>query len=949
MSRQDSPLAFDDGASSWYLEQTPAGSKDLCDRCEEVLSLAASNATSKASVHHRCAGSFFKAADGRCLICSYLCGKIPWKADFFPDEILEAIVPGAPFSTYSVHRTRLELRLEWVGESYDPGKGLIWSLPYPLNRNAPPSFVSDRPTYNLDFRASDCKRSSIERQSIPSAIGLAERMPQIKSWLDECDGQHSTCRSLKRASGYIPTRLLDLGSPRDPYVRLVQSHECPAPCRYVTLSHCWGATRMDGPSRLLQANYATMRAGIANLPRTFLEAVQVARHLQVRYLWVDSLCIIQDSPHDWEAEVSRMGQIYSNSHCNIAAAGARNSAGGLYLEQNPRLQPPWRLYLRDAHSQAAKLMELSASAPIGDEFAAAALASRAWALQERLLAPRTLHFARQRIYWDCGHSFTWEGSAEPRTASQLSTSSYRPSWVTPLTDAKLSLASLLYQSRQHAALAVLPPPPPPPCRHEDKTSPASANVDVDEVAMIHAQWTAIIAHYTTLSLAKQRDKLPALSGLANLFQSLLNDASSSSSSSLPSPSSSPSSAPSASLSPLSSSPSRPSITPPSPPSTSSSSSSSSSSYLAGIFFTTPPSTPSTTTPTPLSTHRQLLWRRARSAPTNPLRDTDATVAPTWSWASLENTPIVYPGSSSSSTSTSTGSTGVGVGAAWPPNGETSVDYRATIAIEGGGGGGGANTTPPPLPPATTTSILPNTTAAAAAAAVRPPAPAAVVPSKRKAAAAPPAPAPILHVRGKLDRSFWRHTLGREQPLGGRRSSSASSSSSGGRRRRDFVYVEECGGGNGNGNGKKRRRTELRVEMDADECGGGGGAEGGDGYGVDSDDDDDGGDSGLAFLAVVAYRVERRDARVVEGLVLERAWASRVKDSWQRVGVFVCEYAGVVAEWPGPGPGGVGAGWGGLNGGGGGAVGNAAPEVGKGSAEELYQNFLALPDKSMRLV
>ncbi|KAL0261463.1 hypothetical protein SLS55_002893 [Diplodia seriata] len=718
MYRQDSPLAFDDDASSWYLEQTPAGSKDLCDRCEEVLARAASDSTCKASVHHRCAGSFFKAADASCLICSYLCAKIPWKAEFFPDEILEAVVPGAPFSTYSVHRTRLEIRLEWVGESYDPGKGLIW-------------------------------------------------IPQIKSWLDECDGQHSTCRSLNRSPGYIPTRLLDLGSPDDPYVRLVESHECLAPCRYVTLSHCWGATRMDGPLRLLQANYATMRAGIANLPRTFLEAVQVARHLQVRYLWIDSLCIIQDSPHDWQTEVSRMGQIYGASHCNIAAAGSRNTAAGLYLEQNPRLQPPWRLYLRDAHSQAAKLMELSApSAPIGDEFAAAALTSRAWALQERLLAPRTLHFGRQRIYWDCGHCFTWEGSSAPRTADQLSSSSYRPSWVTPLTDAKMSLASLLYQSRQHTALAVQPP-------HDDGKviSPAGSNDDgpnASMVAMIHAQWTAIVAHYTTLSLAKRTDKLHAMTGLAQLFQSLLD------ASSAPSPS------PSSSSSPLSSSPS-------------------------------------------------------------------------------------------------------------------------------------------------------STTNA------------------------------VLHVHGKLERSFWRHTAGMERPhhlAGHRRASSSSGASTSGRRRRwDFVHVEQGGGI------KRQRRTELRVDMDADvEASGGGGS----GYGSGSDDDDDdaggggGGGGGFGdkmFLALVAYRVRddacspmRRDARVVEGLVVERAYTSRVRDSWQRVGVFACEYAGVVAD-----PFGAPAGWGGIGGvvqsGGGGAVAAVSKEedVGKGSAEELYRNFLALPDKSVRLV
>ncbi|KAF9632499.1 Heterokaryon incompatibility [Lasiodiplodia theobromae] len=857
MYRQDSPLSFDEDTSSWYLEQTPAGSKDLCDRCEEVLSLAASDSTSKASVHHQSAGSFFKAADGSCLICSYLYGKIPWKAECFPAEILEAIVPGAPFSTYSVYRTRLEIRLEWLGESYDPGKGLIWSLPYPLNRNAPPSFVSDRPTYNLDFQVSDCKRSHIERNSVPSAIGLAERIPQIKSWLGECDGQHSICRSLKSSSGYIPTRLLDVGSLKDPYVRLLESQECSAPCRYVTLSHCWGPTKREGPARLLQANYAAARTGITNLPRTFLEAVEVARHLQVRYLWIDSLCIIQDSPQDWESEVSQMDQIYANSYCNIAAAGARNTTGGLYLEQNPRLQPPWRLYLRDANSQAAKLIELSACAPFGDEFAAAALNSRAWAMQERLLAPRTLHFTRKRLYWDCGHSFTWEGCSVPRTACQLSSSSYRPSWVTPLTDAKLSLASLLHRSRQHAALAVQAP-------HDDKI-PALDDEPNALLTMIHAQWTAIVAHYTTLSLAKRTDKLFALAGLAKLFQSLLEASSSPSPSPLPSPSS---------QSPAPSSPSPPS------------------SCLAetGILLTNPTTPSSSTTTTPLSTHHQLLWRRARTARTNPLRDTDAVIAPTWSWASLDNTSIVYPGSdsttsTSSSNSSSSSSTGA---AAWLASSSGSIcDYRATIA------------------PMTAQAVPVRTSWTGKAA------------EKKK-------PSAVLQVRGKVDRSFWRHAVGIER-LGGRR---ASGESGGGRR--DFVHVEG------------RRRTELRIEMDVDE---GGDYAAGGGGGYSDDDDDDGGAFGeLVFLALVAYKLDptavkgRRDARVVEGLVLERAYTSRVKDSWQRVGVFACEYAGITD--------GVGGGWRGV----GGAV--AAVEkaaVGKGSAEELYQNFLALPDKSVLLV
>lgn len=607
---------------------------------------------------------------------------------------------------------------------------------------------------------------------------------------------------------------------------------------------------------MLQENYAAARTGITNLPRTFLEAVEVARHLQARYLWIDSLCIIQDSPQDWESEVPQMDQIYSNSYCNIAAAGARNTTGGLYLEQNPRLQPPWRLYLRDANSQAAKLIELSACAPFGDEFAAAALNSRAWALSERLLAPRTLHFTRKRLYWDCGHSFTWEGCSVPRTACQLSSSSYRPSWVTPLTDVKLSLASLLHRSRQHAALAVQPP-------HDDKI-PALNDEPNALLTMIHAQWTAIVAHYTTLSLAKRTDKLFALAGLAKLFQSLLEASSSPSSSPLPSPSS---------QSPTPSSPS-------SPPS-----------CFAGILLTNPTTPSPSTTTTPLSTHHQLLWRRARTARTNPLRDTDAVIAPTWSWASIDNTSIVYPGSDSTSSSNSTStSTSCAAAATWLANsGGSTCDYRANIA--------------PMIPQAV--PVRTSWTGKAA--------------EKKK-------PSAVLQVRGKVDRSFWRHAVGIER-LGRR-----AGGESGGRR--DFVHVEG------------RRRTELRIEMDVDE-GGDYAAGGGGGYG--DDDDDDGGAFGeLVFFALVAYKLDptavkgRRDARVVEGLVLERAYTSRVKDSWQRVGVFACEYAGVA-----DGVGGVvGGGWRGV----GGAV--AAVEkaaVGKGSAEELYQNFLALPDKSVLLV
>lgn len=505
MYRRDSHQLSAINTEAWYLERSPEGARDLCARCEEALSLAVSDSKASFSVHHHSAGGFFDAAENSCLICSYLCRKLPWKAEYLPPKTLESRVPGAPFSTYSIRPGRIEFRLEWIGESYIPGKGLVWSLPYPLNGYAASDIIVDKPTYSLNLQTFPCTNSPVKRPSVPSSIGLTERLPQISTWIDECDRDHPTCRSLKPPSGYVPTRLLDLGTSNVPEVRLREAHECPIQCRYVTLGHCWGA-RKDWPPRLLRANYEQMRAGISKLPRTFLEAIEVTRSLQVRYLWIDSLCIIQDAPDDWRSEAARMAEVYSNSYCHIAATGSRNSSAGLYLQQNPRMDYPWKFCLRQSISSTAKLAVISSDVPVDVDFGAATLNSRAWALQERLLAPRTLHFGRKRLYWECCHSFTWEGNVQPpRTLDELN-DSYKPAWVSPFTDAKLAFAAAVRQSQLSKTLQVLP---------------VGALVDTKPAAM--NLWRFIVETYSKCSLSRKTDKLIAFSGLAKSFRPLLEE------------------------------------------------------------------------------------------------------------------------------------------------------------------------------------------------------------------------------------------------------------------------------------------------------------------------------------------------------------------------------------------------------------------------------------------
>lgn len=92
---------------------------------------------------------------------------------------------------------------------------------------------------------------------------------------------------------------------------------------YVTLSHCWGPL----PRRTAttsKANLAERREsiGLDELPLTYRDAVEITRSLGIRYLWIDSLCIIQDQPDDWKTEVTLMGQVYAQSICTLIASSA---------------------------------------------------------------------------------------------------------------------------------------------------------------------------------------------------------------------------------------------------------------------------------------------------------------------------------------------------------------------------------------------------------------------------------------------------------------------------------------------------------------------------------------------------------------------------------------------------------------------------------------------------
>jgi hypothetical protein len=182
---------------------------------------------------------------------------------------------------------------------------------------------------------------------------------------------------------------------------------------YVALSHCWGG--IISPL-LTAATLQSFQLGLASgeLPRNFQDAVRITRELGIRYLWIDSLCIVQDSKSDWEQESMKMGSVYKNSCVTLYALVARESKVGiLNLDRSPPPDPPPAiLRISDDPTQTSAvtlikkhsteyefLSELLDNSTFPER--TGVLATRGWTLQEMALSPRQLYYGRKQIYWRC--------------------------------------------------------------------------------------------------------------------------------------------------------------------------------------------------------------------------------------------------------------------------------------------------------------------------------------------------------------------------------------------------------------------------------------------------------------------------------------------------------------------------------------------------------------------
>jgi hypothetical protein len=243
----------------------------------------------------------------------------------------------------------------------------------------------------------------------------------VKEWIRQCDEEHEICRERRlEYKNHLPTRVISVEHDKT-NPKLI----CPPADSfgdYACLSHCWG-TSQHFKTENASLNDRMASITFSSMPKTFQDAVTITRNLGIKYLWIDSLCIIQDSSEDWNRESAKMGQIYRNANITILAANADSDDGGCFVPHNSRekmlcrtpmfdelisvitgrVESPSYIQMQRHHmghgSMPAKHLLFETVRTIG--FQDTPLNQRGWVLQEEILSFRSLCYDPWEARWRC--------------------------------------------------------------------------------------------------------------------------------------------------------------------------------------------------------------------------------------------------------------------------------------------------------------------------------------------------------------------------------------------------------------------------------------------------------------------------------------------------------------------------------------------------------------------
>jgi hypothetical protein len=321
-----------------------------------------------------------------------------------------------------------------------------------------------------------------------------------------------------RTKPRLPTRVIDVGNAGDQEVRLFEPI-LPTYEDYITLSYCWGPPPfLTTTLSNIETHQKTMP--MSELPRTIYDAVVVTRGMGMRYIWIDAVCIIQDSPEDKVKELQVMGDIYHQSTLTIAAVSASAVAEGfLHTKPRPVVGLP---YLCPDGTQGTVQLARQRMISLWNE----TIYTRGWCLQEYLLSSRLLLFTDSEVLWSCQN----EPFIQPENTHVMYDAASPAHTRYPFR----RLPGSIFLAEKQAVGVVQDPSdsidenPPKIQQLEQHVSKLGLDVHSENKLEGKAledfiEWTTIVLNYSNRKLTYASDRLPALAGVVERFQNAWSD------------------------------------------------------------------------------------------------------------------------------------------------------------------------------------------------------------------------------------------------------------------------------------------------------------------------------------------------------------------------------------------------------------------------------------------
>ncbi|KAF5592195.1 uncharacterized protein FSUBG_10236 [Fusarium subglutinans] len=384
---------------------------------------------------------------------------------------------------------------DYICQSNQQGLGIFsQDVPYDLfdGKHLPDI---DMNVYRVTIEGTPSAESKLAPIDIPVSSKSDECFMWITERLHECENAHDCWNSTDLKA---PKRLLEISNDR----LILRTNILKE--KYATLSHCWG-TLSSASIKLLKNTYSNFtHDGIAlgDIALTFQDAADVCKRLGIQYIWIDSLCITQDDPQDWLEESTHMADIYANTFIGLFAGHAKDGNGGLYSN---RYDPePFvtveKIPVKDDRGQK-RTMCIQQQRLIGHDLTfyfdlfpdfpsyeyrqlptvKEPLYQRGWVFQELHLSPRAILFNSTELTWVCNQHAQCECG---ETTKNIFATKYFFTRVPKTADYPGAVKGDLFYKH---------------CMRN---------------------WAHLVHRYSKLGLTFEKDRLPALSGMAKAFQTM---------------------------------------------------------------------------------------------------------------------------------------------------------------------------------------------------------------------------------------------------------------------------------------------------------------------------------------------------------------------------------------------------------------------------------------------